>query len=108
MAEKILARHLVGEGEKFVQPGDSLVVEVASMEEAAVFLERFPESDYAPRMSDQLESQATEAYRQAKILEGVAQQQQALDAYHRILFLAPDSDAATEARDRIDFLVRVS
>jgi 3-isopropylmalate/(R)-2-methylmalate dehydratase large subunit len=28
MAEKILARHLVGEGEKFVQPGDSVVVEV--------------------------------------------------------------------------------
>jgi len=87
---------------------DSLVVEVASMEEAAAFLDRFPESDYAPRMSEQLESQASEAYRQAKILEGVAQEQQALDAYHRILFLAPDSGAATEARDRIDYLVRVS
>ena len=31
---------------------------------------------------------------------------EALDAYHRILFLAPDSRAATEARERIDFLVR--
>jgi hypothetical protein len=45
-------------------------------------------------------------FREARILEGVAQKQQALDTYHRILFLAPDSAIAAEVRVRIDDLVR--
>jgi hypothetical protein len=85
---------------------DSLVAHVESMEEAAAFVERFPESAYATPMRDRLDQEADSAFRQARILEGVARQQQALDSYHRILFLAPDSPAATRARERIDFLVR--
>lgn len=85
---------------------DSLVAEVETMEDAATYVQRYPESRYAASMRTRLDQQADDAFRQAKILEGVARQQQALDAYHRILFLAPDSPAAERARSRIDFLVR--
>ena len=85
---------------------DSLVVSVDSMQDAAVFLDRFPASDYAPAMQRRLEEKADEAYREARILEGVARQQRALDSYHRILFLAPESPAADLSRHRIDALVR--
>jgi predicted Zn-dependent protease len=85
---------------------DSLVVSVESMQDAAVFLDRFPSSEYAPAMRLQLEAKAEEAYREARILEGVARQQRALDSYHRILFLAPESPAADLSRHRIDALVR--
>jgi hypothetical protein len=85
---------------------DTLVSEVDSMEDAAAFLHEFPESRYAEPMRGRLEEQAEEAYRQARVLEGVDRAQQALDAYHRILFVAPETRAAGLARERIDFLVR--
>ncbi len=85
---------------------DSLIVSLESMEEPAAFLERYPASSYADPMRRRLEEQAGKAYLEAKLLEGVGRSQRALDAYHRILFLAPDSDAAAQARERIDFLVR--
>jgi predicted Zn-dependent protease len=85
---------------------DSLIAGVNRMEDAAAFLDRFGASDYAPSMRSRLEATAHTALREARKLEGVDQPQEALDAYHRILFLAPDSRAATEARERIDFLVR--
>jgi predicted Zn-dependent protease len=83
-----------------------VMIEVESLEAAAEFLERFPESPHAEAMRTQLEARATEMFREARILEGVAQKQQALDTYHRILFLAPDSAIAAEVRVRIDDLVR--
>lgn len=85
---------------------DEIVLEVESLEDASEFLERFPRSPHADAMRAQLEARAQEMFREARILEGVAQKQQALDTYHRILFLAPDSAIADEARDRIDVLVR--
>jgi predicted Zn-dependent protease len=85
---------------------DTLLSEVDSMEDAAAFLHEFPESRYAEPMRCRLEEQAEEAYRQARVLEGVDRAQQALDAYHRILFVAPETRAAGLARERIDFLVR--
>ncbi len=84
---------------------DTLVTDVDTLEEASEFLERFPNSDHAPAMRNRLDEAAHAAFREARILEGVSRQQQALDAYHRILFLAPDSPTATEARARIDVLV---
>jgi 3-isopropylmalate/(R)-2-methylmalate dehydratase large subunit len=51
MAEKILARHLVGEGEKFVQPGDSVVVEVDggySHDYTSAQVHYFLEQEYGP------------------------------------------------------------
>jgi len=83
-----------------------IVLEVESLEDAAEFLERFPGSPHAEAMRAQLEARAQDMFREARILEGVAQKQQALDTYHRILFLAPDSAIADQARDRIDLLVR--
>jgi len=85
---------------------DSLIVAVDRMEDAAAFLDRFSASEYAAPMRERLEATASAALREARKLEGVDQPQEALDAYHRILFLAPDSRAAGEARERIDFLVR--
>jgi hypothetical protein len=85
---------------------DSLVAGVESMDDAAAFVDRYPESPYADAMRERLDREAESAFRQARILEGVARQQAALDAYHRILFLAPDSPAASQSRERIDFLVR--
>lgn len=86
---------------------DSLVAEVDSMEAAAAYLHAYPDTEYAPAMSTRLDDMAQTAFRDARLLEGVAEAQRALDAYHRILFVAPESAAAQQARERIDYLVRV-